>query len=381
MRISYSGLESFSNCPAKYKYQYIDRIKAVKSKEAVFGTLIHECLKLFHEPSQPVPLSEDELLKIYTQKWNSSVYQDKQEEAFAFHQGIEILKNYYVQNQSKNFNIVNLESPFEALIKDKDKNEFHQITGRIDRIDKLEDGSFEVIDYKTSKKMPAQREIDNNFQLSVYYLGLTNRWPSLKEKNKPIKLSLYYLKHGEKLSTFQNQEKIKQNQDRILELIDQIKQSNFDPILNPLCDWCSYQKYCPLFRHKFIKQDSPSLDEKKIQEIIQEYFELKENQSQENQRLAQLKDQINKYCDENNLDRIFGDQGYIARSIQKRYDYDADKLKQILEPLGKWSQILSLDTKKFKALYDSLPYQVRKKIQKAKTKEKEFKTISIRKNK
>ncbi|MBU1177127.1 PD-(D/E)XK nuclease family protein, partial [Patescibacteria group bacterium] len=59
MRISYSGLETFSLCPAKYKFQYIDRIKTPKIKEAVFGTLIHDCLKVFHEPSRPIPILED----------------------------------------------------------------------------------------------------------------------------------------------------------------------------------------------------------------------------------------------------------------------------------------------------------------------------------
>ncbi len=375
MRISYSGLDSFSQCPAKYKYQYIDRIRAPKSKEAVFGTLIHTCLKLFHEPGRPVPLSEEELLKLYTEKWDSSVYQDKQEEAFAFHQGIEILKNYHRQNQAKDFTIVSLEAPFEAPI--KYGAQFHQITGRIDRIDKLTDGSFEIIDYKTSKKMPGQREVDNNFQLSVYYLGVVNRWPSLLEKNKPVKLSLYYLKHGEKLSTFQDQQKINQSREKILELIDQIKQSDFSPTINPLCDWCPYQRYCPLFRHKFISQEeSPAPDQEQIQEIIKKYFEIKEKQSLENQELARLKEQINKYCDQHNLDRVFSDQGYIIRSVQKRYDYDFEKLKQILKPLGKWEEILSVDSKKFKQVYESLPYQVKKQVQSAKIAQREFKVIS-----
>ena len=189
MRISYSALETFNTCPAQYKFQYIERIKVPKSKEAVFGSLIHETLKMFHEPTRLSPISEDELLKYFTQKWDPSVYQDRQEEAFAFHQGIDLLKRYYQANQGLTFNIVDLETAFEAPI--LDGRELHQITGKIDRIDKLEDGTFEVIDYKTGKKMPAQKVVDNNLQLSVYHLGLVNRWPSLA--NKPVKLSLYFL--------------------------------------------------------------------------------------------------------------------------------------------------------------------------------------------
>jgi RecB family exonuclease len=377
MRISYSALDSFTTCPAKYKYQYIDRIKVPKVKEAIFGILIHECLKVFHEPSKPTPLTEDELLKYFTEKWDSDVYEDSQEEAFAFHQGIDLLKKYYLQNQGQEFNIVNLETPFEAPI--LEEKEFHQITGRIDRIDKLADGTFEVIDYKTTKKMPSQADVDKNFQLSVYYLGITNRWPSLQKENRPVKLSLYYLRHGEKLSAFRSNQQIKETQEKILDLINQIKKSNFEPRSNPLCSWCQYQSYCPLFRHKFVEQESPTPDEQQIKEVIKEYFQIKGKQDQDNKRLMELKAIINQYCDKKGLDRVFGENGYITRLPQQRFTYNFNKVKEVLEPIHKWHQILTIDKTKFKKVVDSLPYKLKKQIDQAKTLEREFKVISVSK--
>ncbi|MBL7155420.1 MAG: PD-(D/E)XK nuclease family protein [Candidatus Portnoybacteria bacterium] len=377
MRISYSGLDTFSTCPAQYKFQYIDRIKVPKSKEAVFGTLIHDCLKMFHEPSKPTPLSEDDLLKYFTERWDSSIYEDSQEEAFAFHQGIDLLKKYYLQNQGVEFNIINLETLFGVPILEGKK--FHQITGRIDRIDKLSDGTFEVIDYKTTKKMPSQADVDKNFQLSVYYLGITNRWPSLQEENRPVKLSLYYLRHGEKLSAFRNSQEIKETQERILDLIRQIKKSNFEPRSNPLCNWCQYKPYCPLFKHKFVEQESPTPDEQQIKEVIKEYFEIKDKQGQDNKRLMELKEILNQYCDKNGLDRVFGENGYITRLPQQRFTYNFNKVKQVLEPIGKWHQILTIDKTKFKKVVDSLPYELKKQIDQAKTLEREFKVISVTK--
>ena len=375
MRISYSGLETFSTCPAKYKFQYIDRIKTPKIKEAVFGTLIHDCLKVFHEPSRPIPILEDDLLKYFTEKWDSDIYPDKQEEAFAFHQGVDILKKYYLQNQTQEFNIVNLETLFGAFI----GNGSHQITGRIDRIDKLEDGTFEVIDYKTTKKMPSQAIIDDNFQLSVYYLGIISRWPQIREQDRPVKLSLYYLKHGEKLSAIRTNKDIEKTENKILELISEIEKDNFEPKMNPLCDWCSYQPYCPLYKHKYIKEQK-AVDSKQIKEIIKEYFEIKAKQGESNKRINELKEEINIYCDKNELDRIFGDEGYITRLSQQRFNYDSEKLKTILEPLGKWNQILTIDKVKFKKVIDSLPYDIKEEINKIKTLGKEFKVISAKKN-
>ncbi|MFC1700586.1 RecB family exonuclease [Patescibacteria group bacterium] len=370
MRISYSGLESFISCPAKYKYQYIDRIRTSKAKEAVFGTLIHECLKIFHT----APLLEDNLLKQFTDKWNSDIYQNKQEESFAFHQGIEILKNYYINNNHLDSKVIDLETSFTIPLGN------HQITGRIDRIDKLPDNTFEIIDYKTSKKMPPQETIDNNLQLSVYNLGLLYRWPVIRKENKKVKLSLYYVRHGEKLSTNRTNQQLKNDEEKILDLISQIEQSNFDPKSNPLCDWCQYQQQCPLFRHKFINQQLPIPDQQKIKEIIKEYFEIKTRQTTDAKKIVELKTSINQYCDENNLDRIFGDEGYITRLSQQRFAYDLDKIKNILEPLGKWQEVLTVDNAKLKKLISSLSITTQKEIEKTKKLAKEFKVLTASKN-
>ncbi|PIV10034.1 MAG: hypothetical protein COS49_02720 [Candidatus Portnoybacteria bacterium CG03_land_8_20_14_0_80_41_10] len=377
MRISYSALDTFSTCPAKYRYQYIDRISVPKSKDLVFGALIHECLHMFHEPTRPRPASEDELLKYFSEKWDASVYRNDQEESFAFHRGIDLLKKYYLQNQEADFDIVDLETSFEVpLLENK---EIHQITGRIDRIDKLPDGAFELIDYKTSKKMPPQENVDKNLQLSIYYLGIVNRWPSLQKENRPVKLSLYYLIHGEKLSTFRTNQQVQEIKEGAISSINQIKESDFQPRANPLCPWCQYQPWCPLYKHKFIQEQSPAPDDQKIKEVIDEYFQIKDKQSRDNQRLGELKGMLNQYFDQKGLERVFGQNGYITRLSQKRFSYNFNKVREILEPIGKWNEILTIDSAKLKKVVDSLPYQTQKQIDQAKTLEREFKVISVSK--
>lgn len=380
MRTSYSALETFQNCPAKYKFQEIDRIKTPKSKEAVFGTLIHNALKMLHEPSRLVPVTEEELLQYFNQHWNSSIYENATEEAIAFHEGVKILKDYYQKNHPSKFNIIDLETFCEIPV--LDGSEMHLITGKIDRIDKLEDGTFEIIDYKTTKKMPSQKLVDENFQLSLYYLAIINRWPSLQKQNKRVKLSLYYLKHGEKLSTFRTPEHINQIKEKILDIINQIKkcldENKFEPKPNSLCDWCAYQEHCPLFKHKYIKRQEISVPEQNIEELIDEFLELKIKNEKDLKRMAEIKEIINKYCDQNNLERLFGQKGYITRLPQKKFSYDIELVRQILMPIGKWEEILSIDSNKLKKVVKELPWQIREKIEKAKRLEKEFKVFNVK---
>jgi RecB family exonuclease len=380
MRLSYTALDTYKHCPLKFKFREIDRIKTPKTKEAFFGSLIHEVLKYFHNPSQLIPPTEEELLQYFSQKWDPTLFADSQEETIAFSQGVKILKNYYAQNFPLEFNIVDLETRFEAPI--IENNETHTITGIIDRIDRLPNGVFEVIDYKTSKKMPGQKHIDNNLQLAVYHLGVANRWPSIIEQKKPVKLSLYYLQHGEKLSTIRTPEYIEETKEKILLTIDQIKNSaaaqKFEPQPGPLCDWCQYQPYCPLFKHKF-QEKTPSDEE--IKKMVEEYFMLKEQSDKSVKRLAEIKNIINCYYDEQGIERVFSDSGQMTRAGKKTFVYDGKALKDILEPLGKWKEILTVDTAKLKGIIASLPPAKKRLVEKAKRVEKEIKTITATKNK
>lgn len=378
MRISYSSLETFETCPLKFKLQIIDKIKTPKSKEAIFGTLIHDTLKMFHQPSWVVPPTEDQLLKYFSQQWNPSIFNNQSEEIAFFHQGVQILKNYYVKNCAQQFNIIDLETSFEVSL--SSDTETHLITGKIDRIDKLADDHFEIIDYKTAKKMPSQKMVDDNAQLAIYHLGVINRWPALK--NKPIKLSLYFLKHGEKISTFRTADNINQTKEKILTAIDKIQQcishNQFDPHPNALCNWCNYQPHCPFFRHKYRLADQPTADEQKIKSLIDEYLELKTQSDKLADKMNEIKEIINVYCDKENAERVFGDKGYITRSRQQRFSYDYDQLRQILEPLGKWNDVLDIDSAKLKMVIRVLPAEITKKIEEAKKLSREYKVLSVR---
>lgn len=374
MRVSYSALDVFQTCPAKYKFQYIDKIKVPKSKELVFGSLIHDVLRIIHEP-KPIPPSQEEILEHFNNIWDPSVYKDSMEEAATFEQGVKMLKSYYEKNYPAKFNVIDLETRFEAPLLESD-SQMHLITGIIDRIDKLEDGQFEIIDYKTSRKMPPQKAVDNDLQLSIYHLGLANRWPSLQEKNAlPVKLSLYFLKHGEKLSTNRTNEQLEETKAKILSIIKTIeKEREFNPRANPLCPWCLFQPVCPLFKHKYTQK----INDEEIKKIVSQYLELKEKRKKEKDKIDELQQLINQYCDENGVERVFSDRGYVTRLPQTRTSYDENKVRQILEPLGKWKEVLSLDSNKLKKAVGELPEEIRNKIEEeAKSDNRESKVLTV----
>jgi RecB family exonuclease len=108
-------------------------------------------MKYIHTPSLLAPNME-QALDYFSKGWNSEVYENEMEERAAFTQGVTIIQNYLSHNKPADNVIVDLESRFAIEIGD-DKIGKHIVSGIVDRIDKTEDG-YEIIDYKTTRKMP-----------------------------------------------------------------------------------------------------------------------------------------------------------------------------------------------------------------------------------
>jgi RecB family exonuclease len=338
MRTSYSALDTFKTCPLKYKFQEIDKIKAPKNIESVFGGTVHSTLKYMFEKSPLFP-TPDQVIDFFRNLWdkNKTLLSNPPEQLDSFYKdGISMLEKFYKHNQPWNFNVVELESRFAVDL------ENHTLAGIIDRIDK-NDETYEIIDYKTAKKMPGKDIVDRDLQISIYHLGLTKRWPHLDPAK--IKLSFYFLKHGEKISTSRTMEQLGKTEKLILKTIEEIDEKikdnyNFPPLPSGLCDWCGYRQMCPMWKHLYESRFA-KVDSDQIKKIIKEYFGLKDQNQKNNERLNELRMFIQGFMDEQKVERVFGEEGYLTKKTQERFIYNMEKIKEILEEIGKWNEVVS----------------------------------------
>jgi len=289
--------------------------------------------------------------------WDNEPFLDEQEEMIYFGEAIKILKNYYnsyTKLQKKPI-VLDTETRFEIVL--ESKGEKCLLAGIVDRIDKLDNG-IEIIDYKTTKRLPAQKEIDDSFQLSLYCLGLKERWPHYFKDLNNVKLTFYFLKHQEALTTKRTQEQLDLVEKQVWEKLKKIDKSDFQPTPSALCDWCGYRKMCPMWKHLYKEQTS--LDDQQAEKAVNEYLDLKEQNSKNNKKINELKEIIQAYLEKQELGRVFGESGYITRLIQKRSGYDIKKLEEIIR---------------------TLPQPIQDKLEKAKKQEKEFITLKVSKKK
>ncbi|QQG46303.1 MAG: PD-(D/E)XK nuclease family protein [Candidatus Niyogibacteria bacterium] len=386
MRISYSAIDTYKTCPLKYKYSEIDKIKAPKSREAVFGTALHSALR-FMFLRDPLYPALDEVINFYREEWarvrERVSWPDAGSEKILNEHGIKILEKFYKKNLPWNFNVLDLESRFELPIKDESTGETHTLSGIIDRIDKPDDETYEIVDYKTGKRLPSQETLDRNLQLSIYHLGLLNRWPHIS--GKKIRLTLNYLPHGENISTERSLDDLEKTKNSVLETIREIekrknKNNDFEPSPSPLCDWCGYKPICPVWRHLYEKDKSSAPDEEKIKEIIAEYFKLKDESKDTSSRVKELQAELADYMRQKNVLRLFGEEGFVSKTIKTVKKYDLVKAEAILRPIGKWQNVLKADEKKLEELLSSLPLDTVGKINEAATiKTSEFLTATRKK--
>lgn len=97
---------------------------------------------------------------------------------------------------------------------------------------------------------------------------------------------------------------------------------------------------------------------------------MREDKNKLENELKKLKNLIEVYSQQKGLKRVFGTNGYFAQEITNKVSYDKNKLKEVLEPLGKWEEILAIDQKKLDQIIKEIPPEVREEIEKAKKVEK-----------
>jgi RecB family exonuclease len=354
MKLSYSGISTYLECPLQYKLIYKDRLKIPAKPYFSFGSSLHKAAEFFYSAMLATPPTLDELLKYYEENWESEGFESEEDERKHFETGIEILKKFHEIN-SKDYKIpLAVEQSFNV-----DLNGI-VLTGIIDRVDKLPSGNLEIIDYKSGKKFPTIEELNENLQLSIYHIAAEKTWGIFPEK-----LTIYHLRSNTPLSSQRTPEQVRKTMELMLDVSNEIDKGNFDPELHLFCP-CDFPQHCPYFSHKY-KIEKPSqmvLGEKNIPKAVKDYVQTKEEIKELNAKVKEIEEAIIKYCEDNNLRRVYSDEYFITFSRVERKGYEEKEIERLLKEKDLWQNVLSFDSKKVKNLLEdpNMSYELRKEI-------------------
>jgi DNA helicase-2/ATP-dependent DNA helicase PcrA len=127
-----------------------------------------------------------------------------------------------------------LEQPFSLRV------DGLRLTGRIDRVDRHQDGSYEVIDYKTGSAKRAA-DLQRDLQLGVYALAAREVF-----RFDPLSLSYYYLETSERVTVDKPQERLEEDRQTIVKVAEGIRAELFPARPDRMkCSGCDFRLLCP----------------------------------------------------------------------------------------------------------------------------------------
>ena len=263
---SHSKLATFEQCPLKFKFRYIDRLKPdiEQTIEGYLGTKVHKTLEWIYNEilnKRTEEITLDEIIKYYALSWNKDydnkikiVKQEFTAEDY-FNRGIKFLIDYFTTNSPFKDNTLETETKFLLNLEDG-----NTIIGYIDRlVHNKETNIFEVHDYKTSATIKTQEELDKDRQLALYSLAIKDRFKEATE----IYLVWHFLDFNQKLISKRTKQQLELLKQEITQLIKKIESTtSFFPCKTNLCEWCEFQSYCPVIQEEILSKN------KEVQETL-----------------------------------------------------------------------------------------------------------------
>ena len=245
LALSASDIETYRTCPLKYKFARVFRIPSEPTLNQRFGILVHQVLERYHAarvtspagPSLRGPEGETglpTLLNLLEAGWRRGGFGDSEEERQFRAKATQALVRYHDRFRDDEAEPVWFERSFQFRIGP------HLLRGRVDRVDKLPEGGYELIDYKTGRPKSAA-QLRDDVQLSLYAVGAREAW-----QLEAPQQAYYYVLDDAKVPVPRTEEDRDWITETVFEVAEGILGQGFEPTPSyAACSVCDYRIACP----------------------------------------------------------------------------------------------------------------------------------------
>jgi superfamily I DNA/RNA helicase/RecB family exonuclease len=231
LALSATDIETYRTCPLKYKFARVFRIPSEPTINQRFGILVHQVLERYHAAPGGLP----SLLNLLEAGWRRGGFGDSEEERQLRSKATQALVRYHDRFQEEGSEPVWFERPFQFRMGP------HLLRGRVDRVDKLPQGGYELIDYKTGRPKSAA-QLREDVQLSLYAVGAREAW-----QLEAAQQAYYYVLDDAKVPVVRSEQDREWITETVLEVADGILAQGFEPTPSfAACSVCDYRIACPV---------------------------------------------------------------------------------------------------------------------------------------
>jgi DNA helicase-2/ATP-dependent DNA helicase PcrA len=236
--LSATAIESFLECPLKFKFAHYLKVPTGPQPALTFGSVMHQCVRHYFQLRRKAMPSFEQMQEFYLRAWRDAGFEDAYQEQAYKTAGSEQLRQFVArQNQTAlDAEGVRTEQSFMVELGDV------VLEGRIDQINPLgsrHDREVELVDYKTGRPR-SQKDADKSLQLSIYALAARRQW-----NLHPARLTFYNLTNNEPVSTVRTGKDLERVVQDIGAVAAEIRQLRLAPNPGFACKFCDYVPICP----------------------------------------------------------------------------------------------------------------------------------------
>jgi DNA helicase II / ATP-dependent DNA helicase PcrA len=235
LQLSASAIGAYENCPLKYLFRYVWRIRGGPHAQMTFGNVMHATIREFVAEARErgrVPL--EELIAIYEREWSSAGFPDDYQEVEYRKAGREQLEAFYRSFCAAPPEVLHQEKAFELPLE-------HEVvvTGRMDQVNRVGEREVEIVDYKTGRPRTAEKAEDD-LQLSIYALAAQEVLD-----RECGRLVFHNLTNNEMVESTRDAKALSAAKAKIAAVADQMRAGDFSPKPGYGCGSCDYRPICP----------------------------------------------------------------------------------------------------------------------------------------
>jgi DNA helicase-2/ATP-dependent DNA helicase PcrA len=236
LKLSASKIETYLECPLKFKFAHV--LAAPEPPRTYFdlGTAVHAVAEHLTrlETEEGQPPTPELAMQLLAREWSSSAFTSETQENQHRENARDMVRTYLRWLEANPNRPVAVEKKFSLEIGGVPFN------GLIDRVEKTPEGEYEIVDFKTGRAYKTAKTLREDPQVNIYALAVEKLYGKL-----PARASLFYLKEDKMVPYEISAEQVGKVRQEVEQVTADILAEKFDATPSfEACRNCPYWDLC-----------------------------------------------------------------------------------------------------------------------------------------